>query len=437
MIAQFVVISGPDQGMVIPLLVDQPLLLGRGQQAQIQLQDQFVSRLHCQIELRAGHIFVTDRNSAGGTFVNGQRIVERKVTPADVVHLGETRLRLQLKGEAVSDGPTLNPDALALPLPIALPDNPSVSTATTIPPPPSPSRSRMTILPRDRLGELTGRTVGHFKVAQVLGKGQSGLVFQAYDLDSGRQVAFKVLWPEFSKNREEIQRFIRAMKTVLPLRHPNLVALYGAGKKEGYCWVAMELVEGESLTQVLQRIGVGGRLDWRHAYRTAVHLARALAYAHEHQILHRNLTPQNVMVRESDKVAKLGDLMLAKALEGNLAQQLTRPGEVLGDIRYMSPERLEGMTHIDHRSDLYSLGALVYALLTGHPPFEGSSLVDTIIKVRSSEPVEPRKYQLGIPDGLQGAVLRLLNKRPEDRYQTAAELLAHLERVGKFQGVTA
>src|SRR5207302_1424057 len=143
-----------------------------------------------------------------------------------------------------------------------------------------------------------------------------------------------------------IQRFIRSMKTALSLRHPNLVAVYGAGKKGPYCYIAMEYVEGESLTEFIRRLGIAGRVDWRHAFRINLHLARALAFAHGQQIIHRNITPQNVLLRAEDKMTLLGDLFLAKAMEGGLASHLTRPGEVLGDIRFLPPERLEGMSHV-------------------------------------------------------------------------------------------
>jgi serine/threonine-protein kinase len=263
------------------------------------------------------------------------------------------------------------------------------------------------------------------------------MVFKAGDKREDRTVALKVLWPEFSKNEEEMQRFVRAMKTVLPLRHANLVTLYGAGKAGNYCWIAMEYVDGESLTQVIQRIGAAGMLDWRNALRVAVHVARALEFAEENQILHRNIKPSNILIQHSDKLTKLGDLMLAKALEGTLAEQITRPGELIGDIAYMSPERTRGSTaQVDCRSDIYSLGATVYALLTGRPPFDAGSLPETIMKIRQAEPVKPKKYQLSIPDLFEGTVLKMLAKRPDERFQNAKALLIELERVAKFQGMT-
>src|SRR5205807_7499218 len=130
-----------------------------------------------------------------------------------------------------------------------------------------------------QLADLVGQTLAHFHMEAAIARGQSGMVFKAGDKREERTVALKVLWPEFSKNEEEMQRFVRAMKTVLPLRHANLVTLYGAGKAGNYCWIAMEYVDGESLTQVIQRIGAAGMLDWRNALRVAVHVARALEFA--------------------------------------------------------------------------------------------------------------------------------------------------------------
>jgi serine/threonine protein kinase len=228
---------------------------------------------------------------------------------------------------------------------------------------------------------------------------------------------------------------VRGMKAALTLRHPNLVAVYAAGKTGSYCWLAMEYIAGENMKQVIERIGVAGMLDWRYAYKVAVHVGRALEYAHDQNILHRNVTPTNILLDAPSKVVKLGDLMLAKALEGGT--QITRPGELVGDIVYMSPERTRGIPEeIDARSDLYGLGATVYALLAGRPPFEGTTLAEKVTRIRQTPPEKPTKYQMSIPAQFEGVVLKLLAKRPEDRYQTAQELLAELTRVGKFQGVT-
>jgi serine/threonine-protein kinase len=285
---------------------------------------------------------------------------------------------------------------------------------------------------------LVGQTISRYEIRSELARGKSGIVFHAHDTKDDRDVALKVLYPEFSQDEEDMQRFVRAMKTMLPLKHANIVALFGAGRTGAYFWMAMEYVEGESLDQLIERLGVAGMVDWRVALRVAIHIARALDYAHKHQVIHRNITPANVLIQSSDKVTKLGDLMLAKALEGSMCQQITRPGELLGEVDYMSPERTHGITEVDGRSDIYSLGAMTYRLLTGRPPFAGGSLMETIVKIRQTEtkPDKPKKYQLAIPDLFEGSVLRMIAKRPEERFATAGELLVELERVAKFQGVT-
>jgi serine/threonine-protein kinase len=177
-------------------------------------------------------------------------------------------------------------------------------------------------------------------------------------------------------------------------------------------------------------------LDWQTAYRVAVHIGRALQEAAEHHIVHRNITPQNILVQASDKLAKLGDLMLAKAFEGVLQVDITAPGKLVGELPYMSPEATHGTKDLDARSDLYSLGATVYSLLTGRPPFESKSTVELINKVRDDVPVPPKRYQLSTNDLFEGVVLKMLEKRPQDRYQIPTQLLKDLERVGKYQGVT-
>jgi serine/threonine protein kinase len=282
-------------------------------------------------------------------------------------------------------------------------------------------------LPAERLHELGGKRISHYQLGQVLARGQSGIVFRAYDDKHDRQAAFKVLWPHLAGNDEEVKRFVRTMRTILPLRHPHLVALYGAGRSRPYCWLALEYVEGaESAAEVVTR-AAGGRLpDWQVALGVLRDVAGALAFAHGRNILHRNITPKSVLIGRGG-AAKLGGLVLAKALEGSLADPLTQPGEVLGDVLYMSPERTTGgLQAADTRADLYGLGATAYALLTGRPPLQGATFVQTVLQIRQEQPLPPRSFQPAVPAPLEAAVLRLLAKRPEDRFQTAGELLTHL-----------
>jgi serine/threonine-protein kinase len=215
------------------------------------------------------------------------------------------------------------------------------------------------------------------------------------------------------------------------------VQLYHAGKTGPYCWAAMEYVDGESLREIIRGIGVNGMLDWREVYRVAVHVGRALEELYERKIIHRAITPGNILRRRSDRVCLLGDLMLAKGLEGILARQVTQPGQLIGDVPYMPPERTVENADIDHRSDIYGLGATLYALLTGQPPFAGRSLPELFRKVRHEPPVPPRRLQRSIDKQFEECVLKMLAKRADDRYSAPVNLLRELDRIGKAEMIDA
>jgi eukaryotic-like serine/threonine-protein kinase len=420
---QLQVISGPDKGRTFPLADDAGFLLGRSRQTQSQLTDRKISRVHCQVEFDGAQMMLSDLDSHGGTFVNGKRVTEHVLQPGDIIQIGETQICYMDQSDDLADHSTLVTEA-----PIAV----------------KPEK-----LPPERLHELSGKVLSHYDIGPVIGKSATGVVFQARDFKDDRTVALKVLFPEFTKQDEQKRQFIRAMKTLMPLRHPNLVAIGNAGKTGSYCWIAMEYVEGESLTQVIGRGGAAGTPsplpsppaagegkgegDWRFALRVAVHTGRALAFAHEHQLIHRNLRPSKILIQQSDQTAKLADLMLAKALEDTLAEKMSRPGDYAEDLHYLSPEQARGNEAVDERSDLFSLGSIVYALLTGRPPFQGESPTETLKKIRKAEPAKPKRYQPSIPELFQGVVLKLLAKRPEERYQSAHKLLADLDRVVQLE----
>jgi serine/threonine-protein kinase len=269
----------------------------------------------------------------------------------------------------------------------------------------------------------------------MIARGRTGFVFQATDLKFRKQIALKVMPPAYALDERNREQFTRSMKLALPLRHANVVPVIGAGKTGPFCWVAMELVNGESLTATIRQVGVAGSLDWRRALRMAIHLARGLTYLHEQKIVYRNIGPQNILCEGEARVPRLSDFLRARPFFDPVA-----PGQheelPEGLMLYASPEQTREETEIDYRSDVFNLGALCYQLLTGRPPFEGGSLAETITKIRREKPEDPKKYQLAIPKSYEGVVLQMLAKRPEDRYQTMAEVVRDLERVLKYQGMT-
>lgn len=413
MVGTLQVIAGPDMGTSYVLEEKGTIAIGRGADTTTKLKDPNASRKHCKLVHEGNHVVVYDTESAAGTYVNNNKITKHVLKSGDIVQAGGTQLRWVAQDS----------------------DAHGASTVHLKSPVESAHEQKALV---DSLLNLVGQKLSHYSIESILFKGTGSVIFLANDDRTQQKVALKVMSPNFAGNSEERNRFIRAMKTMLPLKHPNLVSILGAGREGDHCWMAMEYVEGESLDKVIERIGVANMLDWRYALGVGVHIARALEYAHGQNIIHRNITPTNILVRKADKVAKLSDLMLAKALEGTMAQQVTTSdGKLLGELAFMSPERTQsGNTTIDTRSDLYSLGATLYALVTGRPPVEGSSLPDTVMKIRTAEPVKPKKFQLSIPDQFEGVIMQLLAKRAEDRPDSATDLLTALERVAKFNGVT-
>jgi serine/threonine protein kinase len=411
---QLHVLAGPDEGRVFALGGD-PLLLGRSRATESHLLDPHVSRVHCQIHLEGDKFIVTDFDSAGGTFVNGKRISRQPLQPGDLIRIGNTPLQF------------LESDADA---PIAVPVSPRPGSERVA--------AGATVLRTltHWVDELVGQKLAHYKVGTPLGRGKSGYVFHARDTRRNLDVALKILPAEFSKSDAAVKRFVEAMKLVLPLRHPNLVKDYGAGKTGPYCWVAMEYVNGESLAAVIGRIESSGMLDWRHVLRVGILLARALDYAHQKDLVHLSVTPQNILVGKTMTETKLTDLMLAAAVEGDPTTPISAAGVPSEELSYMPPERTDGPGKlVDARADIYSLGATMYAMFAGRPPLQADTARELVDKIRLQAPVPLKSQQLGLPEPLEQINRKMLAKRPEDRYQSAKELLKELMIVAKARSV--
>jgi serine/threonine protein kinase len=396
------VIAGPDAGRSFLLNPGQNLVVGRGEKSEARLGDPSVSRVHFQIGNDGETVVIADQGSSSGTFVDGTKVDNAQVKIGAVIQAGDTRMRLE--HEAL--------------------------TEQTMAPTSQPETGESKPLP-----QLIGTKLGPYMLNEIIGKGNSGMVFKAYDAEKDRTAAVKVLTPQFTANDEQRQRFVRAMKTMLPVKDARIVNLFNAGKNGPYCWAAMEYIEGENLSQLIERTGIEGMIEWQKVWRVAVDVAQALHKGHEHKIVHRNVTPTNILRRESDQTCLLGDFMLAKALEGTLAQQVTQPGQILGDIPYLAPERTMADAAVDTRSDLYGLGATCYALLTGRPPVSGDSLTEMIQNVRDQQPKPPKKYQLSVNELFQDVVMTLIAKDPADRFQTPSDLIKELAKIGKFNNL--
>ncbi len=264
-----------------------------------------------------------------------------------------------------------------------------------------------------------GTVLSHFTVHSKLGAGGMGEVFLADDTELQRKVALKVLSPLHAADRGGQERLKREALATASLNHPNIVTVYEVGVHQGQLFIAMELVEGESLNKVIQN----GVLSFEQALDLVSQIASGLAAAHKSGIVHRDIKPSNVILTPDGR-AKILDFGLAKR---ETDEDLTRDGSTLGTVSFMSPEQVRG-EDIDQRSDLFSLGSLFYELITGQRPFPGKGFLDIAQNIAKEPPVPPEQYRGGIPYGIRHILSKCFEKDPALRYQRADEMMADLRR---------
>lgn len=270
------------------------------------------------------------------------------------------------------------------------------------------------------VGIRPGRRFGPYEVVRPIARGGMGVVFRAIDTKLDRPVALKVLISGDLAGPEEIARFRREALAAGRLRHPYIVPIHNVGEQEGWSYIAMELVEGTPLHVLLRQ----RKLDVDEGVRIVLQIAEGIAHAHKNGVIHRDLKPANVLVDEEGN-ARLTDFGLAKMSKGS---DLTEKGTTLGTPNYMPPEQARGhVDEVDERSDVYALGAILYDVLTGRPPFIADSQMDTLMKVIQQAPVPPRSINARVPPELEAICLRALEKDKARRYPSAREFAQALE----------
>ena len=273
---------------------------------------------------------------------------------------------------------------------------------------------------------------GRYRVISRLGSGGMADVYLAQDQLLGREVAVKVLHHHFSEDQEFVERFRREASSAAALSHPNIVAIFDRGEWNGTYYIAMEYVAGRSLKTIVREQGA---LDPATAIDIVVQILRAARFAHRRGVIHRDLKPHNVIIDEEGR-ARVTDFGIARAG----ASDMTLTGSIMGTAQYLSPEQAQGLA-VSAASDLYSIGVILYELLTGVVPFEGETAVAIAFKQVSAEPYPPSALNPALPSSLDGVVLRALAKDPAQRYVDADELIAALEHerqaLPAFSGATA
>jgi len=279
----------------------------------------------------------------------------------------------------------------------------------------------------------TGTTLAHYEIRSQIGKGGMGEVYLAQDTKLDRRVALKILSPEFAEDKDRMNRFILEARSASALNHPNIITIYEIGEANGLHFIATEYIEGETLLTKLKEES----LSLQSTLEIALQIASALDAAHQAGIVHRDIKPDNVMVRR-DGIVKVLDFGIAKLTaadtgeidhEGEtLVQVKTRVGMILGTVAYMSPEQARG-TATDARTDIWSFGCVLYEMLTRQQPFRGETMTDVLANVINREPAPVRAQRQDTPAELERIINRTVRKNREERYQSARELVDELKQL--------
>ncbi len=272
--------------------------------------------------------------------------------------------------------------------------------------------------------DLSVKQVGRYLIKGLIGRGGMASVFKAHDPGIGRDVAIKFLHASFCADEDYRARFLQEARAAGGLSHQNIVTVHDVGEIEGRPYMAMELLEGEPLNEVMSK---GAQLAVRDVIVIGIQLAKALGYAHRRGIVHRDIKPGNIMLQRRDMSIRVTDFGIAH-VDSPDAEQRTRVGDVLGTPQYMSPEQTRG-EKLDGRSDLFSTGILLYQLLTGKRPFQGDTLIAVAVRIANESPEPIEKLRPEVPTSVRRVIDRCLSKLPEKRFQTGEELAEALTRV--------
>jgi len=275
----------------------------------------------------------------------------------------------------------------------------------------------------------TGSTfAGRYQIIEEIGKGGMGKVYKTHDTEIREKVALKLIKPEISAEKKTIERFQNELKFARKVSHKNVCRMYDLNREKGSYYITMEYVSGEDLKSFIKR---SGQLAIGTTIRIAKQVCEGLAEAHRLGVVHRDLKPSNVMIDEEGN-ARIMDFGIARSLK---TKGITGSGVMIGTPEYMSPEQVEGK-EVDQRSDIYSLGIILYEMVTGRVPFEGDTPFTVGVKHKSEEPKDPREFNTQIPDDLSKAILKCLEKDKNKRYQTAGEVRTELLNIEKGIPIT-
>ncbi len=360
--------SGPNAGHEYQLTKD-VTILGRQSSCDVQVQDDMSSRAQCQVR-RDGQLYsLVDLGSRNGTLLNGKKVSERLLSFGDIIRIGKVEYLL-----------VKEPKDLEL---------------------------------RDLLSK--------YEIQEKLGEGGMGIVYKANQRSMARVVALKILSPKYASKTKFVEQFTREARAAGSLNHPNIIQVHDVGTENDIHYFSMEFVDGPTCMQVLK---AGGPFPVPDALEIVRQTARALEYAHGHRLIHQDIKPDNIMVG-ANNIVKLADLGISKTFDE--AESDDAPKKVMGTPHYMAPEAALGKK-VDHRVDIYSLGATAYHLLSGKTPYHGTSPTE-VLKHHVMDPLPPiTEVNPAVPPKVVSLIERMMAKKPEDRLQSASEVVEEVRQ---------
>lgn len=397
--AKIRIVDGIDAGVEKELPEEGSVTIGRRSSCDLVLRVDSVSREHCRIDRADGQYWLYDNGSSNGTLLNGLRIEKAKLVHGDVITLDRVTLEYLEEADSAHTREMIREFVVQ-----KRPDVDGTYTAEN---------------------SLIGRTLKHYKVLSVIGEGGMALVYKARDERNSDIVALKVLKRGEQVDQENLQRFLKEFKTGSKLNHPNIMQVYEIGEVEGTYFIAMEYINGSSLQEILDE---KGRLSQDGTLKIGIQVAKALEFAFSQRIIHRDIKPENILISREGEV-KITDLGLAKELKRYVSVNITKTGEGIGTLHYMSPEQVENTRDVDQRADIYSLGATLYECLCGQPPFDEVGVWKFVEAINEKPPPNLNERVPNLHAEIWPMVQKALAKRPEERQQNPTEFREELERL--------
>ena len=397
--AKIRIVDGIDAGIEKELPDEGSVTVGRRSSCDLVLRVDSVSREHCRIEKSDGAYWLYDNGSSNGTLLNGRRIEKAKLVHGDVITLDRVTLEYLEEADSAHTREMIRE--------FVVQNRPDVDGTYTAE------------------NSLIGKTLKHYKVLSVIGEGGMALVYKSRDERNSDIVALKVLKRGETVDQENLQRFLKEFKTGSKLNHPNIMQVYEIGEVDGTYFIAMEYINGSSLQEILDE---KGRLSAEGTLKIGIQVAKALEFAFSQRIIHRDIKPENILISREGEV-KITDLGLAKELKRYVSVNITKTGEGIGTLHYMSPEQVENTRDVDQRADIYSLGATLYECLCGQPPFDEVGVWKFVEAINEKPPPNLNDRVPNLHPEIWPVVEKALSKRPEERQQTPTEFREELERL--------